>query len=155
MSKQNIDILVISLTSPLLVGIYAKGERIESYVSKEKTSDILPSFFDTILKKYRCKNLYFANGPGSFMAIKITYVFLKTLSITLKVPLFATDGFSFNKKSPIKALGSLYFIKENGNIRAQKIDVNNTDIAPFSLPEHLDKTIFTDQTNPLYVLPAV
>jgi len=154
-SKKNIDVLVISLTSPLLVGIYHEDELIKTYSSQEKTSDILPIFFEKILKQYQCQNLYFANGPGSFMAIKITYLFLKTLSISLNVPLFATNGFSFNEKSPIKAVGALYFIEENGTIRTQKIDVKNTNLIPFSLPKHLDKQIFSDQTKPLYILPAV
>ncbi len=155
MSKKTIDILVISLTSPLLIGIYHENNLIQTYSSKEKTSDILPIFFDEILKKYICQNLYYSNGPGSFMAIKITYLFLKTLSITLNVPLFATNGFSFNKKSPIKAVGALYFVEENGTIRTQKIDVKNINLIPFSLPKHLDKKIFSDQTKPLYILPAV
>ncbi len=153
--KKPVDILVISLTSPILVGIYHKNHLLDKYESEQKTTDILPDIFDEILNKYEVKNLFFAKGPGSFMSIKITYIFLQTLAIVLNVPLFATDGFAFNNNSPIKAIGSLYFIKENGNITPRKIDTKIRKIMPFALPEHLETEIFSKDTKPLYVLPAV
>ena len=109
----------------------------------------------TILKSYTPQAYYFARGPGSFMAIKITYLFLRTLSITQNVPLLATDGFAFNQNSPIKAVGTLYFSKENGKITTQKIDTQKEKIHPFALPQKLDKEIFSDENEPLYILPAV
>jgi tRNA A37 threonylcarbamoyladenosine modification protein TsaB len=128
---------------------------IDSFSSREKTSDILPKIFDSIFKKYHIHGLYFAKGPGSFMAIKITYLFLKTVSITKNIPLFATDGFIFNQNSPIKAVGTLYFIKKNGKISTQKIDDIKEKIKPFDLPKKLDKKIFTTECEPLYILPAL
>ncbi len=155
MPRQSIELLVISLTSPLLIGIYADTQLIRDYKREEKTSEILPALMKQILQEYQIKNLYFARGPGSFMAIKITYLFLKTLSITLNVPLLATDGFAFNQNSPIKAVGSLYFCKENGMITTLKVDTQKEKIKPFALPAHLDKNIFTKENEPLYILPAV
>jgi tRNA A37 threonylcarbamoyladenosine modification protein TsaB len=154
-SKKQVDLLIISLTSPLLVGIYEKNTLLEKLESNEKTSEILPGLIEKILQHYEIKNLYYARGPGSFMAIKITYLFLKTLGITLEVPLLATDGFAFNQNSPIKAAGSLYFCKENGMITTQKVDISKKKIIPFALPVHLDKKIFTEENKPLYILPAV
>jgi tRNA A37 threonylcarbamoyladenosine modification protein TsaB len=154
-SEQQVDILVISLTSPLRIGIYQKNRLIESFQSGEKTSEVLPELMDHILQKYRPVRLFFARGPGSFMAIKITYLFLRTLSITLDLPLLATDGFAFNQNAPIKATGSLYFSKENGKITTRKIDTEKEKIHTFALPEMLDETIFSDETEPLYILPAV
>ena len=110
---------------------------------------------DKILQRYQPKRLLFARGPGSFMAIKITYLFLRTLSIARNIPLLATDGFAFNQNTPIKATGSLYFSKENGKISTRKIDIEKEKIYPFALPEQLDDAIFSDETEPLYVLPAV
>jgi hypothetical protein len=153
--RPEVDILVISLTSPLQIGIYHRKRLTEAFRSEEKTSEVMPQLFDTILQKYRPARLFFARGPGSFMAIKITYLFLRTLSITRDLPLFATDGFAFNQKSPIKATGSLYFSKENGKITTRKIDTEKEKIRPFTLPERLDETIFSDETEPLYILPAV
>ena len=39
------------------------------------------------------------------MAIKVAYIFLKTISITRSIDLYACEGFEFNQNSPIKALG--------------------------------------------------
>ena len=154
-TKPKVEILVISLTSPLLIGVYQNDILIDTYESHEKTSEILPSIMENILNRYEIRKLYFARGPGSFMAIKITYIFLKTISITLEVPLLATDGFAFNQNSPIKAVGSLYFCKENGMITTQKVDDPQEKIKFFTLPKVLDKKIFTSETEPLYILPAV
>ena len=96
-----------------------------------------------------------ANGPGSFMAIKVSFVFLKTLSITKQIPLFGCDGFYFNQNSPIKAVGNRFFMKKNGNISTEIFDGNKEDIKPFVLPSFLDKTIFKEDVEPIYVLPAV
>ena len=115
----------------------------------------MPKIFDDILKKYKLKNLYYAKGPGSFMAIKITYLFLKTLTITKNCQLFATDGFNFNQNSAIKAIGTLCFIKKDGIIATQKIDEDTKELKAFALPQRLDYKIFTKDNEPLYVLPAV
>ncbi len=137
------------------MGVYENGLLIKQFKSKQKTSEILPRIFDNILNSYRCKNLYYAKGPGSFMAIKITYIFLKTLSISKNLQLFATDGFVFNQNSPIKAISTLYFIKKNGRITTQKIDdINYTKIS-FNLPDKLDTSLFDSECEPLYILPAV
>ena len=145
---------MISLGSPLLVGIYHNHKLIDSYKSDEKTTDILPFFFDDILKKYKLENLYYAKGPGSFMAIKVSYIFLKTLSITKNIKLFATDGFAFNGENLIKATGTLYFMKENGKISTIKLEQQDIK-QKFSLPDSLDQDIFSEDSEPLYMLPAV
>ncbi len=50
------------------------------------------------------------------MGIKVTYLFLKTLSIVKNIPLLAIDGFFFNENHPIKAVGKLYFVKNSNTI---------------------------------------
>lgn len=88
------------------------------------------------------------------MAIKATYIFLRTLSIAKNIPLLATDGFEFNKNQPIKATGTLYFIKKDGIISAQKINANNKE-PNLDLPYNLNRDIFHTDIDPLYILPAV
>jgi hypothetical protein len=154
MINNRVDVLVISLGSPLLVGVYNDNKLIESFTENKKTSDILPVIFKKILKKYEIENLFFAKGPGSFMAIKITYIFLRTLCTTLNTPIFATDGFMFNKNSPIKAVGSRFFMKKNDNITVEILN-DSSKVKSFELPDILDKTIFSADVEPLYVLPAV
>ena len=111
---------MISLSSPLQVGIYDNNNLIKQYETKEQTSEALPTLFQEILENFTCKRLFFAKGPGSFMAIKISYVFLKTLSISLGDPLYACDGFMFNANRPIRAMRNLYFMKENEHIITQR-----------------------------------
>lgn len=144
---------MISLSSPLHVGIYDNNHLIKQYETKEQTSEVLPLLFQEILESFTCKRLFFAKGPGSFMAIKISYVFLKTLSISLGVPLYACDGFTFNDNRPIRALRNLYFIKNDGTITTQRFDEEIEQI--FHLPNHLYETKFDNNTDPLYMLPAV
>jgi tRNA A37 threonylcarbamoyladenosine modification protein TsaB len=126
---------------------------IQTYESNEQTSDALPALFDVVLKNYVPKRLFFARGPGSFMAIKISYIFLKTMSIGLQIPLLACDGFALNGSAPIRAMRNLYFIKENDTISTVRLDEPVTQ--PFTLPTLLDVSLFGEETEPLYMLPAV
>lgn len=142
------------MTPPLQIGIYHDNKLIETIQSNEKTSDALPHLFDKLLQKYKLNALYFAKGPGSFMAIKVTYIFLRTLSITRDIPLYATEGFTFNDNKPIKATGALYFMKENGKIHTKKIDAP-LESYDFTLPQTLEQAHFSSNVAPLYVLPAV
>ncbi len=155
MIKDRVEVLTISLSSPLLVGIYKDDKLIKSYTKDEKTSDILPVVFKEILDEFEVTSIYMANGPGSFMAIKVSFVFLKTISITKQIPVLGCDGFFFNKNSPIKAVGNRFFMKKNGIISPEIFDGDKEDIKPFELPSFLDKTIFKKDVEPLYVLPAV
>ncbi len=147
--------MVLAVTSPLKIGVYEKGRFLEELSSEEKTSEILPSLFKEICKKYEIEALFYARGPGSFMAIKISYIFLKTVSVVKNIPLFAADAFVFNGETPIKAVGKLYFVKENGIIRTKKLELNDKETSPLKLPSVLDKTLFSKETEPLYILPAV
>ncbi|WP_231964783.1 hypothetical protein [Sulfurospirillum cavolei] len=127
---------------------------IQTYESNEQTSDALPALFDVVLKNYAPKRLFFARGPGSFMAIKISYIFLKTMSIGLQIPLLACDGFALNGSTPIRAMRNLYFIKENDTISTVRLD-EPAAAQPFTLPTLLDVSLFSEETEPLYMLPAV
>ena len=73
----NIDIFVISLASPILVGVY-ENNTLTNTISKDgKTSEVLPEIFEQILKEYTINNIIYVNGPGSYMAIKVAYIFFK------------------------------------------------------------------------------
>jgi len=150
---KEVDILLVALTSPIKIGIYDKNTLIETIESNEKSSDILPQIFKKLLNTYDVKQLFFANGPGSFMAIKVAYIFLKSLSILKKIPLFATDAFSFNENSPIKAIGKLYFVKVASEIKTQKLE--NISEAKFMLPDILEYSKFNTKTTPYYMINAV
>ncbi|OUR71650.1 hypothetical protein A9Q76_05075 [Arcobacter sp. 31_11_sub10_T18] len=148
------EVFVISISNPILVGLYKNKKLIIAYEDEGKTSDVLPKLFNVILKEYNISGLYYVSSPGSYMSIKVSYVFLKSLCIVKNIPLKATMGFHFNENSPIKALGKKFFFYENNEI---KIDfLKSTDlIKKFTLPETLDENIFSSDTLPKYNLPAV
>jgi len=150
---KKVDVLCITLTSPIKIGIYENEKLVETIESEEKSSDILPLLFKDILEKYDVQKLLYANGPGSFMAIKVAYIFLKSLSILKKIPLFATDAFNFNNNMPIKAIGKLHFVKIASEIKTQKFD--SAQEVNFRLPEMLDIKEFSKTTTPLYMIGAV
>jgi len=150
---KKVDILLITLTSPILIGIYENGKLIKRVESDKKSSDVLPLLFQDILASYKVEKLFYANGPGSFMAIKVAYIFLKSLSILKKIPLFATDAFYFNNNEPIKAIGKLHFVKIASEIKTQKLEIVHK--ALFSLPDVLDYNEFSTTSTPLYMIGAV
>jgi len=150
---KNVDVVVVALSSPLLIGIYEDKTLIETFSSDKKSSDVLPTLFKEILTKYCIKKMFYANGPGSFMAIKVAYIFLESLSVLKNIPLFATDAFYFNNNQPIKAIGKLFFVKIDSEIKTQKLEI--VPETTFSLPDVLDYAEFNDNNTPLYSIAAV
>jgi len=150
---KKVEVLLIALSSPIQIGIYENGKLIETIESSERSSDVLPLLFRDILQKYSVEKLFYANGPGSFMAIKVAYIFLKSLSILKNIPLFATDAFTFNNLAPIKAIGKLHFVKIASEIKTQKLETVSE--AVFRLPDVLDYNEFSTTSTPLYMIGAV
>lgn len=154
-------ILILPNTSaPLFVGVYRDFKLEFSLESTKLLSDSLVSLFlelENRLKKSgeSFSELYFVRGPGSFMALKLIYIFAKTLEISRDIRLFAADAFNFNQNSPIKAYGNCYFIKE----AESKITLKTFEIPPtlkaLELPQVLDSSIFSQNLKPLYILPPV
>lgn len=148
------EVLVISISTPIKVGIYKDGNLIESIEQEGMTSDILPSIFKDILEKYELETISYVNTPGSYMAIKVAYLFLKTVCLTKNIKFLAVSGFEFNDNSPIKALGKKYFFNKNGKVIIDFLEEKSI-ISDFKLPKSLDKTNFSSDTLPIYNLPAV
>ncbi|QOY51274.1 hypothetical protein [Candidatus Sulfurimonas baltica] len=150
---KSVDLVFITLSSPIQIGIYEESKLIETILSKDKSSDVLPKIFSELLGRYKIEKLFYTNGPGSFMAIKIAYIFLKSISILKNIPLFATDAFYFNDNTPIKAIGKLHFVKISSEIKTIKLE-----IAPepnFRLPDVLDYNEFSTTATPVYGIGAV
>ncbi len=150
---KDVDVVVIALSSPIHIGIYYQKELIKSIVSYEKSSEELPKIFERLFEEYSIKKLFYANGPGSFMAIKVSYIFLKSLSILKDIPLYATDAFYFNNNAPIKAIGKLYFVKVASEIKTQKL--LEAPESKFMLHDLLEYSEFSTSTPPLYMIGAV
>ncbi|WP_411265929.1 glycoprotease, partial [Campylobacter coli] len=69
-----------------------------------------------LLKEFSFDELIYANGPGSYMGIKISYVSLRTLSIVKNIPLFAISAFELNNNQPIAAHKNMCFVKKEDEI---------------------------------------
>ena len=151
MQKPLVDIVAVVISKPMLLGVYKDGCLVDIIKKEGMTSDILPEIFDNLLKKYEINSVIYSKGPGSFMAIKLAYVFFKTLQITKNIKLLAADGFYFNQNSPIKAVGNSYFVKKEGIITLTK----NEKEGKFTLPEKLNFKDFSEEVEPLYILKAV
>ena len=147
------QVLIISIASPLLIGIYEEGVLIKEIKSEEKTSEILLKILMEIIEEYPLSRLIYTSGPGSYMAIKLTYITLRSLEILKEIKFEACDAFSLNQKNPIKAMGKLYFIKENNTIITKKFD--EAVEQRFELPSMLSEVEILDDNRPMYILPAV
>lgn len=149
-----IEVLVITISNPLLIGVYDNKQLIEEIKIDGLTSDELPVVFEKLLEKYNLKKVIYVNTPGSFMSIKIAYIFLKTLTMIKGIDFEAANGFLFNENSPIKALGKKYFINENGSVKVDFLP-NICKISDFKLPKNIEDYSFNKDTLPIYNLPAV
>ncbi|KIM09114.1 MAG: hypothetical protein KU28_00270 [Sulfurovum sp. PC08-66] len=150
---RSVDVVVVALSTPLLVGIYEEKQLIESIESSEQSSALLPKLFEELLQRYTIDSITYANGPGSFMAIKISYLFLATLEIVKGIQLFGAWAFAFNDASPIKAMGKLYFHPTpNGVVMAP---LGSQQPKPFALPLSWESIAKRSDALPNYILPAV
>lgn len=151
MQKSKVSILLYSATSPIHYGIYIDGHLKEQYSCDKKSSTALYEIFEPLLQRYDIETIYYARGPGSFMALKVTYIFLKTLSITMNIKLKATESFFFSKNRTIRATKNSSFLKKEDRITITKESVAE-DI---KLPQTLDVYKFDDNLEPYYFLPAI
>lgn len=141
------------MAMPAKIGIYdnnlnlVKSYEINNYVSVE-----LSSVIQEILQEFNISELIYANGPGSFMSLKIAYVFFSTLSLVLNIPLKATSAFSFSKQKLIKANNNFCFaLNEYGEIILKAVSNYKCDLC---LPVKLQISYESDNL-PNYFIPAV
>ena len=153
LSLKKYTLLIISISSPLLIGVYENDLLIKTISSDKKTSEILLPVIMECLEAYDISKIIYTRGPGSYMAIKLTYIMLKTIEITRNIPCFGCSGFTLNDNQPIKAIGNLYFIKEKETIITKKYEqpVN----ANFALPQSIHDLEIDEESTPEYILPAV
>jgi len=147
------ELLIISISSPLLVGVYEDGNLVRTISSELKTSEVLLPLLKECIDQYDISTMIYTRGPGSYMAIKLTYIMLKTIEIMLGIKCAGCSGFALNGGQAIKAVGNLYFIKEKETIITKKYDepVNTT----FVLPQSIHDLKLDEESTPDYMLPAV
>lgn len=151
--SHNSTLLIIPLSSPLLLGVYQNNILVETLKSDKKTSESLLPLVEDVLQRYELDRIIYTRGPGSYMAIKLTYIMLKTIELVQKIPLFGCSAFECNGDKPIKAIGNLYFIKEKETIITKKLQEKIEQA--FWLPKTLDELKLDKDATPDYSLPAV
>ncbi len=152
--KPRVKLFLVSFGKEIRVGLYDENSAlIKELFSEKKSSEALPEIFESLLRDYEPVMLAYVRGPGSYMALKLAYVFLKTLSIVHDIPLKGCDAFEVTGGEPVKAMGKLYFIKENGKITLKKYEEPPT--VTVRLPKRLEMIDFDTDAEPLYILPAV
>lgn len=87
------------------------------------------------------------------MAVKLTYIILKSVEIIKGIPFYGCSAFSFNEARPIKAMGNLYFVKEKETIITKKFE--ELIDQKFTLPTMLNSVKIEDASIPNYLLSAV
>ena len=133
-----------------MIGVYEKNKLIFSQYGYEKASEFIPKIIKYLTKRYNLDQLIYANGPGAFMGIKISYLSLKTISIIKNIPLFAISAFELNNYKAIRANNNFCFVYENNNINLKKSQAGN-----FFLPLNLPILKLKKDNLPFYFLNAV
>lgn len=133
-----------------MIGIYQDDKLVKNIESEEKASEFVSKILKILLKEFSFDELIYANGPGSYMGIKISYVSLRTLSIVKNIPLFAISAFELNNNQPIAAHKNMCFVKKEDEIILEE----NT-AGEFFLPPNLSKLNKKDDNLPFYFLSAI
>jgi hypothetical protein len=135
------------------MGVYEDDILIKTFSSELKTSEILLPYITDVLNNYDISEIIYTRGPGSYMAIKLTYIMLKTIEIIRGIKCVGCSGFALNDGQPIKAIGNLYFIKEKETIMTKKFEQPVNVI--FTLPQSIQDLEIDEESTPEYILPAV
>jgi hypothetical protein len=133
--------------------VYEDDVLIKTFSSDLKTSEILlPTIMD-LLNEYDISEIIYTRGPGSYMAIKLTYITLKTIELVKNINCAGCSGFALNDGQAIKAIGNLYFIKEKETIITKKFEQPVSVV--FALPQSIQDLEIDEESTPEYILPAV
>ncbi len=136
-----------------MVGIYDENGNLLKKISSEEKSDVsLMKIIDEILNggEFKLKKIIYANGPGSFMGMKVAYVVLKTISIVKECEFYSVSGFELNGGAPIRANKNLSFVDTPEGVKLQKAQAGE-----FCLPRNLGVLNLNYDTLPNYVIQAV
>lgn len=147
---EKVKVLIISLSSPIKIGIYKNNTLLKEIESQEKASDFLISFFEELIKEFQIEAIIYTNGPGSFMGIKVTYLILKSIALVFGCEIYAVNGFELNDFKPIRANKNLSFVLENNDIVLKKVEA-----CELFLPKNLLNLNLSDDIIPNYVISAV
>lgn len=121
-------------------------------ISDKKSDESLIEILNKLTneQKLQISKIIYANGPGSFIGTKVSYIVLKTFSMVKECEFYAISGFELNGNGAIKANKALSFVKTGDEILLQKAEPKE-----FELPLNLDVLNLNLDTLPNYVIQAV
>ena len=141
--------MVASLASPLLAGVYEDGVLTREIRSEEHASEGLVRILRDF--KFEINGIIYANGPGSFMGLKVAYVILRTFCLAKNIKFESVSGFELNGGAPIRANKAFCFARgANGEINLVKAQAGE-----FKLPRELSNLNRSEDVLPNYVIGAV
>lgn len=140
--------MVISLDTPLLVGVYKDDILFHELSSCDHVSESLVKIIKDLSNRFLIQKIFYANGPGSFMGLKITYIILKTFSIIKKCDFYAVSGFEFSDK--IRANKNFSFVLKQDDIVLEEIASSKP-----KLPKSLKTLNILQDTAPNYILDVI
>jgi len=146
-------ILINAIAVPVQLGLYCENRKVTTLEIEGQTSEVLLPAVEKWLNSYSVERCIYVNGPGSYMAIKLTYIMLRTVEMIRGITFFGISAFELNGGKPVKAMGNLYFTKEKETIMTQKFDEKVKQ--EFWLPDDLSALSLDKENKPHYSLPAV
>lgn len=150
MAPKNCDLILLCAPDNLRLGVYEQKKLAQTIEIRGKASEQLSVVFEKLLQNHRIETLCYSNGPGSFMAIKLSFIFLKSLQMVLGFKMFSVSLFYFNKNAPIKAVGKMAFVKKQDKICT--IFMEEVPKSTFVLPTNFCKEDFCQMVQPQYYL---
>jgi len=148
-----VTLLINPISVPMQIAIYQDHALVKIDEIEGRASDVLLPYIESILSSYDVERMIYVNGPGSYMAIKLTYIMLQTIETIRNIPFYGCSAFELNDARAVRAMGSLYFIKEKETIITQKFDEKLPQ--EYSMPDNLDRVTLGNDNKPCYILPAV
>ena len=151
---RNATLLLISAIKPFVLAVYdERNELIEQHASDQHLTTALYMITSEIDARYCVTKVAYIRGPGSFMGLKLGFVFMRSFALARGIDFTAADSFALTADRPVFSHKNRYFVKENGVISVQRFDQPQPN---FLIPPlALDTTIFNADTLPQYILGAI
>ncbi|GHV10482.1 glycoprotease [Campylobacterota bacterium] len=151
---RSVSLLLLSATRPTRLAIYGEdGGVIEQFQSDLPLTESLYDAIKAFDEAYAIERVLYARGPGSFMGLKLGYLFLRSFALGRGIDFLAADSFALSGGAPIHSHSKRWFVLENGSAAIRSFDSAPAEV--LSPPERLDLTLFSAETAPNYILSAV
>jgi tRNA A37 threonylcarbamoyladenosine modification protein TsaB len=151
---RNVTVLLISAAKPCFFALYDEnGEMIEQESCDKPLTESLYVLMSAAERRYSIKRVLYVNGPGSFMGLKLGFVFMRTFALAREIDFAACDSFAITGGAPVFSHKNRWFVKNGSSI--ELIRFENPPENRLIPPKKLNMANFSGDTTPCYLLPAV